>query len=202
MTAVIVLGMHRSGTSLVASTLDALGVHMGDHLLMAGKSGKAHYEDWDFINLNTDILKAAGGQWDKPPNPHHLLDVEPQFRSEIAHLLEKKNERELWGWKDPRTSLTIWLYRLHLWGVRYVVVQRNESDTITSLCKRGKNDRDFWREACLRYWRSLSAFLQDRIYCVVEYEELVNQETARSAVERIAEWVGGDDIDATLERIE
>ena len=55
---VVVLGMHRSGTSMIASILNKLGVSMGK--VMLGKTPSnplGHFEDKDFYNLNRKILK-------------------------------------------------------------------------------------------------------------------------------------------------
>jgi len=109
----IVLGMHRSATSLVAGGLHKFGVDMGRRQLGRTKSNrKGHFEDKDFLELNIEILNANGGTWRNPPdtiNPH-LLGRAAQ------ELVEAKMDtgNELWGWKDPRTALTYPIYEPHL----------------------------------------------------------------------------------------
>lgn len=71
---VIVLGMHRSGTSMTAAILNELGVNMGENLYVnyiANPIG--HFEDMNFIILNRKILKTAGGNWEKPPTWKAIL---------------------------------------------------------------------------------------------------------------------------------
>jgi len=66
---VIVLGMHRSGTSMVSGVLNILGVDIGKDLLGNHWSNPlGHFENNDFRNLNTQILKEAGGDWLNPPS--------------------------------------------------------------------------------------------------------------------------------------
>jgi len=61
MKTVVVLGMHRAATSLVARTLNS-EVHMGEHLLVGLSDNiKGHYENVEIIKINDKILHNAGG---------------------------------------------------------------------------------------------------------------------------------------------
>lgn len=65
MTTVIILGMHRSGTSIIAGVLHTLGVYMGNKFIGAHWSNLlGHFENIEFVRLNDKILKNAGGSWD------------------------------------------------------------------------------------------------------------------------------------------
>ena len=66
MKTIVVLGMHRSATSLVARTLNA-EVHMGSKLLYA-RSGnpEGYYENIEIIKINDKILHDSGGSWHIP----------------------------------------------------------------------------------------------------------------------------------------
>jgi len=104
----VVLGMHRSATSLIAGGLARAGVNMGQRLLGKRKSNpKGHYEDLDFLELNDKILKANGGTWRKPPD---IIDPGKLSPAARALVEAKMGDSELWGWKDPRTALTFALY--------------------------------------------------------------------------------------------
>lgn len=127
----IVLGMHRSATSLTAKGLHDAGVYMGDKLLGANKSQPTgHYENLDFLELNRWILKQAGGSWDDPPAHGDILRVGAEIQ--IKELI-KKHERSLWGWKDPRTVLTLDLYWPHLTNPHLVINFRQPIDVAKSL---------------------------------------------------------------------
>ena len=63
-TPVIVTGMHRSGTSLLASAMQQAGVAIGDRLLAADESNvRGHFEDLDFFELHEGILADNGLTW-------------------------------------------------------------------------------------------------------------------------------------------
>ena len=112
MKTVVVLGAHGGGTSLVAGILHALGVEM--HPNMKGRIKDYHtYEDADFMRLNIRITKAAGGQWNRPPPQERIEAKNEEFGPQIKALVDGKKS-ELWGWKDPRNSLTMSLYHPHL----------------------------------------------------------------------------------------
>ena len=69
MTTIIVTGMHRSGTSMVAGILKLCGVYFGDNLLHPQQENpKGFFEDLEFLEINKEILACSGGSWFEPPN--------------------------------------------------------------------------------------------------------------------------------------
>ena len=65
---IVILGMHKSGTSMVAGVLEKLGVNMGKELLGPHWSNPlGHFENVKFVNLDERILKEAKGSWNNPP---------------------------------------------------------------------------------------------------------------------------------------
>lgn len=146
----IVAGMHRSGTSLVASLLAAWNVRMGDELLPADSANPAGYfEDVDFLKLHRRILVAC-----TPPEDGHrdwgwteseTFDATPlaDDRDEAAALVAARDrEGEPWGWKDPRTSLL-----LDFWddildsNARFLLVYRQPWEVADSMLRTGA---DVW----------------------------------------------------------
>lgn len=64
---VLVLGMHRSGTSVMARGLATLGIQLGDRLLPAHPCNpKGFFEDADINAGNATLLKALGTGWEHP----------------------------------------------------------------------------------------------------------------------------------------
>lgn len=110
----IVLGMHRSGTSFISKALAEQGVNMGNDL---GKAdwGNPHgyWENQDFIELNTKILKHVKGEWDIVPSKKKIRQSAEHHKEEVKELVHKYKD-DLWGWKDPRTSITLPAYLPHL----------------------------------------------------------------------------------------
>jgi hypothetical protein len=124
----VVLGCHRSASSLVAKALHEAGVHMGDDLLSGlPDNPDGHYEDMDFLKKNVEIL--GGNIWNDVNRP--LEDVD------TLALIHQKNTRPLWGWKDPRTVLTIDKYYDHLEDPVIVALFRKPTLVGKSMAQRG-----------------------------------------------------------------
>lgn len=128
--------MHRSGTSMTTGILSKLGVDVGKKLTprsIANPTG--YFEDKEFFELNKKILRAAGGSWKSPPDRDSILAQRNKFQNQIRHLVKKK-ESELWGWKDPRTNLTIELYAPFLKNPYFIVCHREPMAVTKSLKQR------------------------------------------------------------------
>ena len=66
-TIIVVLGMHRSGTSLITRSLQVLGVDLGEHLIPAisGDNDKGFWEDVDINDFDNALLTKIGSAWDR-----------------------------------------------------------------------------------------------------------------------------------------
>ena len=64
---IVVLGMHRSGTSVTAKSLQVLGVDLGDNLMPAIRNNNeaGFWEDVDINNFNIKLLDKIGSDWDR-----------------------------------------------------------------------------------------------------------------------------------------
>lgn len=141
---IVVLGMHRSATSMTARSLHkSEEVFMGEKLLLGlPDNPKGHYEDTKFLNLNIEILKSAGGSWNNPPSREKILEQKNKFDDKIKNLVEQsvKNAKNKglssWGFKDPRTVLTIELYLPHLPNPQFITCYRKPLEIAKSLKKR------------------------------------------------------------------
>ncbi|QHS23468.1 sulfotransferase family protein [Virgibacillus sp. MSP4-1] len=136
---VVVLGMHRSGTSTVALILQALGVNMGDSLLGSSSGNPyGHAEDMDFLQLNNHMLDSVKSSWDFPPNNKKIRNSFHENRKDIEKMIKEKNKNELWGWKEPRTTLFAEKYHDLLDNPYYICVKRDELEVAKSLKKRNR----------------------------------------------------------------
>ena len=134
----VVLGMHRSATSLAAKGLHDSGVFMGEDLIGACPSNiYGHYENRRFVELNNAILLKSGGSWDNPPAEEKILDAGKQLKNRIEQTIAQESaNREFWGWKDPRTTLTIKCYWNYLENPHVIACFRNPVQIAQSLQKR------------------------------------------------------------------
>ncbi|CAB3765076.1 hypothetical protein [Paraburkholderia humisilvae] len=142
---VVVLGMHRSGTSAITRAMVALGAELGDRLLppLAGVNDKGFFEDYDVFQINHELLEAGGAQW------HTVGDIglaripQPQldaFRKRAADTLRAKCAGRTFALKDPRLArlMPFWQPVFEQIGlqVAYVIAVRNPISVVSSLKKR------------------------------------------------------------------
>jgi hypothetical protein len=143
----IVAGMHRSGTSLVASLLSGLSVDMGRELL-AGDSHnvRGYFEDVDFLTLQRRMLSEGcarddGGHPDWGWTEHETLEPDgfERFVPDALAILEaRRGDGRCWGWKDPRTTLLLDFWdRLTGGAARYLLVYRFPWDVADSMQRLG-----------------------------------------------------------------
>jgi hypothetical protein len=144
---VILLGMHRSGTSLIARLLDELGLFQGKELQ------EDHESTW-FLALNEQLLKRVNASWDQPnafltflryPEAVDLAvqclrdDLSGQQISGYFGLPRYLKYRSLskfdipWAWKDPRTIFTLPLWLRLFPAAKLIYIVRNGVDVAASL---------------------------------------------------------------------
>ena len=104
---VVVLGMHRSGTSAITRGLQALGVNLGQRLLPSQpENPKGFWEDIDINALNIELQAALGQYWHSFGNMGQELADRSRWEPFVDRakklLQEKMVETEIFGVKDPR----------------------------------------------------------------------------------------------------
>ncbi len=142
---VVVLGMHRSGTSATTRGLQALGVELGERLTpgVAGVNEKGFFEDTEINNLNIEILESLEKTWHSVamiPDEVFLADAFSAFRERAKALLAERLGETPFGLKDPRIArlLPFWKSVFSELDIRvsYVIAIRNPLSVAHSLLGR------------------------------------------------------------------
>jgi hypothetical protein len=195
--AVLLLGMHRSGTSAIARGLGALSVYLGNDFLDAQPENPTGYwEDKGIVEVNERVLGALGLKWDDTSaidrRTFERRRVRALRRDAIRYLKRTFTSTSLWGFKDPRTIrvLPFWQRTLRECEVEdsYVVAIRNPRSVAASLFARQAMDAD----VAYRLWLvHMVPFFNDIIgkpFVVVDYDLLMRDSRAQLA--RIAHRLG------------
>ena len=146
----IIIGMHRSGTTMIVRMLRELGMFMGASL-------EENEEATFFLELNDWLLAQSQAGWYNPLNFKHITD-EPVILDAFARYLDaylatrkvknylgpqiyKKGIRlqtlvPPWGWKDPRNTFTLPVWLKLFPGARVINIYRNGIDVAQSLVSR------------------------------------------------------------------
>ena len=121
--AVLVAGMHRSGTSLVTRILSILGCDLPQTLVGPGLGNElGHWESEAIRGLNEEILASAGSAWDdwEPFNPGWSSSaVADEFRERAQAALQSEfGDSGLFVLKDPRVCrlLMFWIEAVEIFG--------------------------------------------------------------------------------------
>jgi hypothetical protein len=89
------------------------------------------------VELNERILVKLGGEGLTPPVPEPGWERSPEFEKEADEARWLLDDlfagKPLWGWKDPRTCLTLPFWRRLVPSFRYVVCLRNPHDAVASV---------------------------------------------------------------------
>lgn len=115
---VVILGMHRSGTSLIANFMHAVGVDFGQDLIPGDERNAAGYwESQTIFEIHEKILKELNCNWHTPPMSFpadwwHKPSIQ-ELKNGLVEFVGSncRNTDKLWGFKDPRTAilLPMWL---------------------------------------------------------------------------------------------
>ena len=107
---IVVLGMHRSGTSLATRALRALGVSLGGNLSAESSpdNAKGHWEDRDVLAFNERLMATLALEWDVVGAHDSALmsapSLAPMVEEARALVQSKIVGGETWAFKDPRTA--------------------------------------------------------------------------------------------------
>lgn len=151
-----ILGMHRSGTSWLAMTLQQRGLELGDVSLSNRANRKGNRESGVLTPLHESVLRRNGGSWSDPRWPNQWsAEEEETLRRFIA---EMDQTYDVWGFKDPRALLVLDEWQRQLPGrLQHVGIYRHPLAVHQSLVARrrelGKAGPGFSQEQSFAIWR-------------------------------------------------
>jgi hypothetical protein len=145
---IVVIGMHRSGTRVVVDVLEKLGVFMG-----ADRQGDG--ESVSFMQINENLLHQCGAFWSEPMSAHFML-AQPEIVEQLAtstretltaqlekyagpsgwHLEASSSPLPAFGWKDPRNTFTLPVWKKVFPNLRAIHIVRHGVDVAASLTRR------------------------------------------------------------------
>ena len=192
----VVLGMHKSGTTLVSQILHHSGINMGefDESVSYDKGNK--YERQSTLDLDMDILGTDSYEvldLRRPDAP----DLSPTHRSRMREIIQDCEERfRDWGFKDPRSALIYQLWREELPQHKIIAVFRDPAQVWPRFKWHGrrKYHTNFSRaDSYLQRWWEHNAnilrFLRETEmdFLVIDYHKLM---TTDDEFQRLQDFVG------------
>jgi hypothetical protein len=193
---VCILGMHRSGTSALTRVLNLAGVDLGASDLLTteprASNPKGYWELHELTAISDAILKRHGGSWDQPPllpNGWETDTALDDLRVRAQELIKKQFAASpIWGWKDPRTCLTLPFWQQLLPNMRYLICLRNPVDVARSLEHRDGLSAEHSSKLWLTYVASALSHTEGRSRLIIFYEDLMDD--CLRELRRLGEFLG------------
>jgi lipopolysaccharide biosynthesis protein/predicted nucleic acid-binding Zn-ribbon protein len=195
---IVVLGMHRSGTSAITRGLQTLGVELGDKLMPPSKDNneKGFFEDLDVNELDIALLKELGHDWYSltPLSTEEFNGpIARKFKLQAVELLRRKlDSTTLFGMKDPRFArlLPFWIDVIEHLQIKasYIVACRHPRSVAKSLAKRDGFDLEKGYYLWLDYMLSSLNYTTGLSRIVVDYDALIAEPV--NQLQRIANYTG------------
>ena len=178
---------------MVTRLLHRCGLELGpesDLMPPQADNPEGFWEHLRFVALNDELLAALGGAWDLPPKPDESF-TGPQLnplRLKARLLIEGFAPANVWGWKDPRNSLTLPFWQDLLPGLRTLIVVRNPLEVAHSMRERNGTSYSF----ALRLWeiynRRLVEVANEKDRLVTRYDAFF--EDTESELRKILQFAG------------
>jgi hypothetical protein len=192
----LVVGMHRSGTSAVTGALGSLGfaVPVEEDRWEPSPDNPDHWES-RALALHCDLLlDRLGGTWDRPPDSMSDAELDERLRDELgdpsspAHRAFPKPGPVVW--KDPRTCLLLPYWRAQLPSpLAAVFIWRRPLSVARSLQARDRMHLADGIALWERYNRAALSGLVGVDTFVTRYEDIVEDPTAQLGA--MANWLEG-----------
>lgn len=175
----IVLGMHKSGTTLVSQTLHHSGIKMGDDFDEALGYRHNKYEWREPYLVNLQLLAAAEDtyfslDYYKP----RTAPPSPSIEKNMREIIQRRQAEKLdWGFKEPLTCLTYPLWAQQLPMHKLICVYRSPSQVIRHYKANALSLHRGFR--ALRAWSSYNTAMLNAIHSqpnqsiLLRYEELM-----------------------------
>lgn len=183
MDSLVVLGMHRSGTSVLTGCLHLLGVNLGHSLMppAEGQNKAGFWENIDLVTVHDILLRDLGCNWNMVGAlPVEWLESEAaeKARTSIRRLIEEHYLGQgMWAVKDPRMCrlMPLWLPILKEMGCTpaFVVTVRHPLEVARSLAKREKFSLRKGLLLWLTHNRDIFAACQGHVHTVHTYDQLL-----------------------------
>lgn len=182
---VLVLGMHRSGTSCLTGCLEAAGLFLGETAEGVPDNPKGNKEIREVHYISDEVLKYNGGTWRDPPADPVFWTEEHRRRRDA--LLASFPADRVFGLKDPRILLIPGFWLEHLAPVRMVASYRHPLAVARSLHAR----EGIPIEDGLALWAAYNRRLLDlkRRFCIPLVRFGKERDAYLKRIERLAHWL-------------
>lgn len=184
----VILGMHRSGTSLLVGLLELHGYHLGDVSNQKSKlKPTGTKENLAVRKLNNQLFSACESNWKNPKLPDNLsLVLDNKINQAAAYF----NSFSPWAIKDPRMVFTYNLWEKHLPQHQLIGTYRNPLEVANSLKVKNNISISEGLEIWRRYNTQLIKIWNHNSFPLIEFS--ADKQRYMSQFELITQHLGLD----------
>ena len=195
--ALVVAGMHRSGTSAMARLLSLVGGALPERVMDPGPDNPLGYwEPWEMVALDDAILRSIGSRWDNVfavADNDRAFAIRDQFLDQAKAFLNLNfGDQDLLVLKDPRSSILTRFWRQALDEIAvdpvYVIMVRHPFEVAESLKARAGTSRDTALLLWTSYMLAVERDTRDAPRIFVDYGDLLSD--WRGVLDRIEAVMG------------
>jgi len=178
---------------MVTRLLHCCGLELGpesDLMPPQADNPEGFWEHLGFVALNEELLNELGGAWDLPPKADENFTearLDP-LRMKAQLLIEGFESAGLWGWKDPRNSLTLPFWQDLLPGLKTLIVVRNPLEVAYSMRERNGTSLSLGLRLWEIYNRRLIEIANEQQRLVTHYDLFFDD--PETELRRIAHFMG------------
>ena len=178
---------------MLTRLLHAYGFYLGtenDLMPPQADNPDGFWEHLGFVRLNDELLHELGGDWDLPPRFDESFTssrLDP-LRLKARLLIERFDWESVWGWKDPRNSLTLPFWQELLPGLKTLIIVRNPLEAAHSMRERNGTSYSFGLRLWEIYNRRLIETVNEKERLITHYDLFF--QNAEAELRRIAQFVG------------
>jgi hypothetical protein len=179
--AVLILGMHRSGTSAFSGMLNERGLFFGDNLIVGNQyNQKGFFEQSEIVILNERLLNKAGFGWETAPgdvvpylNPLQRFAARMRIRYTVNRTYAA---HDIFAIKDPRLCVLLPLWENALrprYDIRRIFIVRNPREVAKSLERRNGFSQEKSAFLWLAYNLACLTHCVGQLHAVVSFASLI-----------------------------
>jgi len=206
-TYVIITGMHRTGTSMLAGALGICGLDIGTNFRPEPHpcNPKGYFEDLMFRKLNLKLMRKAGIGPGSFVLPEYFQIKNGKFSTQrIAEFIRTWDRGHPVGWKDPRACLTLGIWKKFIPDLKVITISRPAIEIANSLKTRRPDwTIEFGLKVTNRYLDNLESYCKDIPRIDVQYHDFfVDLRTRMFILLGLCDFIGVNPVNGWVNKVE
>lgn len=191
---IFIVGMHRSGTSLVSRLLNLMGAYFapeGQSIGFNEENLKGFWERKDVIEINQEILKNNFSDWNRisgfPKDSGWTEEIDDKLKKSLKNLVLNIDAFRPWFIKDPRLCLTLPAWKHYTEKPLVIYIFRDPLEVALSLKKRNNFPIEYGLDLWYHYNIHALRNTEELPSFYLNYNDLINNQAESS--NSIFEWL-------------